>query len=115
MLQSTWPFLIRLLQRYGEQARTADVYVAALLEAFPAFEDDAIDRMEPWGLDLDDPIESTHRRLRHRIEYLTMERFARPLGRVTLEPQTPDADRFWNRAWMVRTAPLAYEVVRFEL
>ena len=115
MLQPAWPFLVRLLQRYGDQARPADFYVGALLEAFPAFEHEAIDRMEPWVLDFDDPIETTLRMLWHRIEFLTMERFARPLGLVTLEPDVPDPERPWDRGWIVQATPLAHEVVRFEV
>ncbi|MFN2323830.1 MAG: YecA family protein [Trueperaceae bacterium] len=114
-LQPTWPFLIRLLQRYGDRPRSADFYVGALLEAFPVFEHEAIDRMEPWILDFDDPIEATLRMLRHRIEFLTMERFARPLGLVTLDLDVPDPDRPWDRGWIVQATPLACEVVRFEV
>jgi hypothetical protein len=115
MLQQTWPFLLRLLQRYGARPRSAGFYVDALLEAFPTFEHEAIESMDPWILRFDDPIETTLSRLRHRIEFLTMERFARPLGLVTLEPREPDAGRFWNRDWIVQATPLAYEVVRFEV
>ena len=69
--------------------------------------------MDPWVLQFDDPIETTLRMLRHRIEFLTMERFARPLGLVTLELVVPDPERPWDRGWIVHATPLAYEVVRF--
>lgn len=115
MLQHTWPFLVRLLQRYGDRPRPADFYVGALLEAFPAFEAEAIDRMDPWVLEFDDPVELALRRLRRQISFLTIERFARPLGRVTLTTQVQEPDRAWFRAWIVRATPLAHEVVRYEV
>ena len=73
----------------------------ALLEAFPAFEDDAI--------------ETTLTMLRLQIEFLTLERFARPLGLVTLEDHVQDPKKRWDRSWIVTATPLAYEVVRFEV
>ena len=71
--------------------------------------------MDPWVLQFDDPIETTLRMLRHRIAFLTMERFARPLGLVTLKPDVPDVGRPWDRGWIVQATPLAHEVVRFEV
>ena len=87
----------------------------ALLEAFPAFEHEAIEDMAPWVLQFDDPVEATLHRLRRQIRFLTMERFARPLGLVTLELDVPDPERPWDRGWIVEATPLAHEVVRFEV
>lgn len=115
MLQNTWPFLVRLLQRYGDQPRPADYYVSALLEAFPVFEDEAIAGIDPWMLQLDDPIETALDSMRHMMEFLTLERFARPLGLVTLERTARDSDQPWRRSWIVQATPLASEVVRFEV
>jgi hypothetical protein len=115
MLQPAWPFLVRLLQRYGDQGRSTSFYVDALLEAFPAFEEEALDRMDPWVLQFDDPIETTLSMLRHRMRFLTMERFARPLGLITLKPGVAGPERPWDRGWIVEATPLAYEVVRFEV
>lgn len=115
MLQSAWPFLLRLLQRYGGEPRTADFYSGALLEAFPAFVDEAIAGVDAWMLEFDDPAETALRMQRHAIEALTLERFARPLGLVTLEKHVPDPERPWDRTWIVRATPLAHEVVRFEV
>ena len=106
---------MRLLQRYGDRSRSADFYVGALLEAFPAFEHEAIEDMDPWVLDFDDPIETTLRMLRHRIAFLTMERFAQPLGLVTLKPDVAHNGRPWDRGWIVQATPLAHQVVRFEV
>lgn len=114
MLQSAWPFLLRLLQRYGGEPRTADFYVGALLEAFPAFEDEAIAGIAPWSIDLGDAIERALHRLRRQIEFMALERFARPLGLVTLDRHVPDPDEPWDRTWIAQATPLAHEVVRFE-
>ena len=115
LLQQTWPFVVRLLQRYGDEPRPADFYVAALLDAFPSFADEAVDRMDPWVLEFDDPIETALQRLRHQIEFLVFERFAQPLGLVTLTRYVPDPDQPWRRSWTVESTPLAHEVVRFEV
>jgi len=115
MLQPTWPFLLRLLQRYGDEPRPADFYVGALLEAFPAFEDEAIAGIDPWMIELGDPVETAVRRLRRAIRSLALERFARQLGLVELERHVPDPETPWDRNWIVRATPLAHEVVRFEV
>ena len=114
MLQQTWPFLIRLLQRYGDERRPAEFYVSAVLKAFPTFEDEAIAGIDPWMMAFDDPIETARDRLRHVVQLLTLERFARPLGLVALERPARDPERPWRRSWLVRATPLAHEVVRFE-
>lgn len=113
MLQNAWPFLIRLLQRDGGQPRRAGFYVGALFEAFPALEDAAVAGAEPWIRDAVDPYDLAHRLLRHGVEVLAFERFARPLGLVTLERHVPDRSKPLDRTWMVEATPLAREVVRF--
>ncbi|MDZ7801841.1 MAG: SEC-C metal-binding domain-containing protein [Trueperaceae bacterium] len=115
MLQRTWPFLIRLLQRYGDARRPAAFYVGALLEAFPGFEDETIAGIDPWTLQFEDPVETALERMRSTVTFLALERFARPLGLVTLEPDGRDPIRPWRSNWIVQATPLAREVVRFEV
>ena len=65
--------------------------------------DEATSDIDVWILQFDDPVETALGSLRHMVEFLTLERPAR------------DLDRPWRRSWIVRAAPLARHVVRFEV
>ncbi len=113
MVQSAWPFLLRLLQRYGDAPRPAEFYADAMITAFPMLLEEA--PVFEWDhADPDATAERARRRARDEITFLAFERFAAPLGLATAEPYAPDPDVPWCQSWTVRATPPAFEVVRFE-
>lgn len=101
MLQNAWPVHVRMLRRYGSQARPVGSYVDALIEASPFLEEAAIAGAEPGMRDAVEPNDASHRLLLHGIEVLAFERFVRPIGPVTPERYVPDRSKPSDSAWMV--------------